>query len=531
MNEKSELAVFDGYNKQKIEVMFQEEANLEVKMPLFYVNSGKKELESYVEDNCKPELAEYTVSKQGELSAAVEEVYKPELKTYTESRKEDILYYVESTSKPKIDDYVDAEIVPHSTSAQNAAAAALASEQAAKISEDNAKASELAAAESAAEAKQYRDEAEEIIHPVQATEDSLGLAAIATEEEVAAGANDDKFVTPLKVSGYYQSKSAANSEYEKIQESLAQKANKSEIFSAGNIGDIKYTSRVDVPAGGVWCDGSEYTKTSFPDVYQMLVDGNLQNTDYTSYNDAISTNGSCGFFALDTSSEKFKVPMLSNVYVKAGQAPLMFGVESLPNITGNLKDAVLDTSSGDGVFSISIGAVTGGGTTAGNKRNASFDASRSSSTYQDGSKVNPDHVVYRAYVVLYASAAEASEAQAAEFMTALGSKANVDMNNINIAGKENVVNWCVPDYSGMIAINGTSYTASCAGFIDVFCAGDQERVFIDGVQAALAAGGQGHSVDVMIPIAKGSTASVTRGGSTTLMMIRHFVPLKGVSNA
>ena len=77
MNEKSELAVFDGYNKQKIEVMFQEEANLEVKMPLFYVNSGKKELESNVEDNCKPELAENTVSKQGELSAAVEEVYKP----------------------------------------------------------------------------------------------------------------------------------------------------------------------------------------------------------------------------------------------------------------------------------------------------------------------------------------------------------------------------------------------------------------------------------------------------------------------
>ena len=212
MNEKSELAVFDGYNKQKIEVMFQEEANLEVKMPLFYVNSGKKELESYVEDNCKPELAEYTVSKQGELSAAVEEVYKPELKTYTETRKEDILYYVESTSKPKIDDYVDAEIVPHSTSAQNAAAAALASEQAAKISEDNAKASELAAAESAAEAKQYRDEAEEIVRPSQATEDKIGLAAIATTEEIEAGVDDTKFITPKKASNYFQSQISAMSE-------------------------------------------------------------------------------------------------------------------------------------------------------------------------------------------------------------------------------------------------------------------------------------------------------------------------------
>lgn len=138
MNEKSELAVFDGYDKQKIDVMFQEEANLEVKMPLFYVNSGKKELENYVEDDCKPKLTEYTVSKQEELSALVEEVYKPELATYTETRKEDILYYVENTSKPEIDDYVAAEVTPHSTSAQSAAASALASKEAAESSAQQA---------------------------------------------------------------------------------------------------------------------------------------------------------------------------------------------------------------------------------------------------------------------------------------------------------------------------------------------------------------------------------------------------------
>lgn len=138
MNEKSELAVFDGYDKQKIDVMFQEEANLEVKMPLFYVNSGKKELENYVEDDCKPKLTEYTVSKQEELSALVEEVYKPELATYTDSRKEDILYYVENTSKPEIDDYVAAEVTPHSTSAQSAAASALASKEAAESSAQQA---------------------------------------------------------------------------------------------------------------------------------------------------------------------------------------------------------------------------------------------------------------------------------------------------------------------------------------------------------------------------------------------------------
>lgn len=473
MNEKSELAVFDGYNKQKIEVMFQEEANLEVKMPLFYVNSGKKELESYVEDNCKPELAEYTVSKQGELSAAVEEVYKPELKTYTESRKEDILYYVESTSKPKIDDYVDAEIVPHSTSAQNAAASALASKQAAKTSEDNAEASATSAAASAAEAKQYRDEAEEIIYPSQATEDNLGLAAIATEEEVAAGVNDTKFITPLKASDYYQSKTSANSEYENIQEVLAQKANKSEIFSAGNIGDIKYTSRTDVPNGGAWCDGTEYTKAAFPDIYQMLVNGDLQNTDYTSYNNSVSTNGACGFFALDTTGEKFKVPTLTNVYVKAGQTASMFGAESLPNIKGTFQyDTWAINRSGS--FYVGTRGVKKRGTDIDNNSQNSetiFDASRSSSVYQDGAKVNPDHIVYRAYVVLYASASEASIAQAAEFMTALGNKANVGLDNTSPAQsfKTMSVGWGMPDFTAGISVPVSGYTLLCDSLVIADC--------------------------------------------------------------
>ena len=515
MNEKSELAVFDGYNKQKIEVMFQEEANLEVKMPLFYVNSGKKEIENYVENNCKPELARYTFSRQEELNASVDGVYKPELKSYTESRKEDILYYVENTSKPKIDDYIDAEVAPYSTSAQSAAAVALASEQATKISEDKAKESELSAAASAAEAKQYRDEAEEIIHPTQATEDDLGLAAIATEEDVAAGVNDSKFITPLKAAGYYQSKTEANSKYENIQEVLAQKANKTEIFSAGNIGDIKYTSRVDVPAGGVWCDGAEYTKATFPDVYQMLLDGNLQNTDYATYNNSVSTNGSCGFFALDASNEKFKVPTLSNVYIKAGQTPLMFGVESLPNITGSftLQNDMFFT--GTGVFSTS-GNLTRyvAGINAGNSgaNGESFDASRSSPIYQNGAKVNPDHVVYRAYVVLYASAAEASEAQIAEFLTTMDSKANADMSNVDpewasSAGKPS-------DRFDDLQLQaiGTEYTAPANGWFVLKMASSAGGQFVygecedNGCFSITWSYGSGNMLSAILPIKKGKKA-------------------------
>lgn len=204
--------------------------------------------------------------------------------------------------------------------------------------------------------------------------------------------------------------------------------------SFGNIGDIEYTSRTDVPNGGAWCDGALYTKAQFPDVYQMLVDGKLQSTTVSKFDSTVSANGSCGFFGLDTANECFKVPMLKDVYLKAGQAPSMFGAESLPNIKGRVGTIgnYNSTAEVNGAFkrdAKNAHAVDGGNMVW--FYNATFDASRSSSIYKNGAKVQPDHVVYRAYVVLYASAVEASVAQAQEFMTALSGKANTDLSSVS----------------------------------------------------------------------------------------------------
>lgn len=204
--------------------------------------------------------------------------------------------------------------------------------------------------------------------------------------------------------------------------------------SFGNIGDIKYTSRTDVPNGGAWCDGALYTKAQFPDVYQMLVDGKLQSTTVSKFDSTVSANGSCGFFGLDTANERFKVPMLKDVYLKAGQAPSMFGAESLPNIKGRVGTIgdYYNTAVVTGAFKRDgklVHAVDAGNVVW--FYNATFDASRSSSTYKNGAKVQPDHVVYRAYVVLYTSAVEARVAQAQEFMMALSGKANTDLSNVS----------------------------------------------------------------------------------------------------
>ena len=209
--------------------------------------------------------------------------------------------------------------------------------------------------------------------------------------------------------------------------------------SFGNIGDIKYTTRIDIPNGGAWCNGAEYTKTAFPDLYQMLVDGKLQKTDYATFDSSVSANGSCGFFALDTTSEKFKVPLLKDVYIKAGDTPSMFGAESLPDITlktiGNGDSATMwhrnyDFNSG---LARGDGDSTGySGSTVQNVKISNWGNEK----YQDGSKVNPDHVVYRYYVVLYSSAAEASVAQAAEFINEFPDKYNthIEQGGANVSG-------------------------------------------------------------------------------------------------
>lgn len=209
------------------------------------------------------------------------------------------------------------------------------------------------------------------------------------------------------------------------------------VFTSGGgfpIGSIEYTLRTEVPEGGAWCDGAEYTQAMFPDIYQMLVDGKIQSTTVSAFDSIVSANGSCGFFALDSSAQKFKVPLLTNVYIKAGQAPSMFGAESLPNVKGevgsigNYANRAVVTGAFKRVEKI-IYSVRGGDEVP--RYNATFNASRSSSTYKDSAKVNPDHVVYRAYVVLYASAVEASVAQAQEFITALSDKVNTDLSNVS----------------------------------------------------------------------------------------------------
>ena len=154
-----------------------------------------------------------------------------------------------------------------------------------------------------------------------------------------------------------------------------------------------------------------------------------------------------------------------------------FGAESLPNITGatSLITNVDDMFDYGAFYKDSVNKKAGiyGQSSGTNSVNA-FDASRSSSTYQDGASVQPDHhVVYAYYKVGNTIVADESIdlgnvlTQLAAMQTQLAGKADKDLSNTEPSQEflDSVASGASADISAAITINATSYTAPAPGII------------------------------------------------------------------
>lgn len=154
-----------------------------------------------------------------------------------------------------------------------------------------------------------------------------------------------------------------------------------------------------------------------------------------------------------------------------------FGAESLPNITGatSLVTRVNDMFDYGAFYKDSVNKKAGiyGGSSGTDSANA-FDASRSSSTYQDGASVQPDHhVVYAYYKVGNTIVADESIdlgnvlTQLAAVQTQLAGKADKDLSNTEPSQEflDSVASGASADISAAITINATSYTAPAPGII------------------------------------------------------------------
>ena len=252
-------------------------------------------------------------------------------------------------------------------------------------------------------------------------------------------------------------------------------ADKAMYASWGNIGDIKYTTRTEVPVGGAWCDGTEYTQAMFPDIYQMLIDGKIQSLSYAEYDERISTDGYCEFLGFDSSTTSFKVPTLPDKYVVDTNttSPVLGNGNALGfQVASGVRYAFGGSASGEAIIgrSRSSGKVGNTGTTTTNDEDIgklvgiATDASKSG-IIADTSNLSKV-ITLKAYVVLYSSAAEASVAQAAEFINALTNKANSDLSNISnnidyvVESGSSGVQWYRKYKSGWLEQGGESGSVS-----------------------------------------------------------------------
>ena len=182
------------------------------------------------------------------------------------------------------------------------------------------------------------------------------------------------------------------------------------ITPGRNVGDIFYTSRLDTELNGaVEANGATYNVTDFrgeQSVPELLQAGKLPYVSLAEFAELVETNGSCRAFGYD-GGYSFRVPKLNDVYLMAGTAETAgeFIGESLPNITGELLNMVGVTTQYSGTAKGALSFKSYSDSTFGGNGNAGrtdffLDASESSSTYQDGAKVRPDSVRYRAMVQL-----------------------------------------------------------------------------------------------------------------------------------
>lgn len=226
-----------------------------------------------------------------------------------------------------------------------------------------------------------------------------------------------------------------------------------------------------VPNGTVPADAAEYTREQFREFYDTyLAGGKLLTCTYAAFAAQVALTGNCAKFALDTTAQKFKVPLVKNgdsITQAASASELGKSVKAgLPNITGttggytSILGGTLEGSTGALVRTTAARGVavgTGGiGCTE-----LQFNAAASNPIYGNSTTVTDEQVRWRHFVVLASAQNSASVFDWSNYMAGLAGKVNLDMDNLTAAGSAKVANYAMPSQR-VVAVAvpaSTTYTA------------------------------------------------------------------------
>lgn len=273
-----------------------------------------------------------------------------------------------------------------------------------------------------------------------------------------------------------------------------------------------------VPDGALPCNGTEYTKAQFTELWNNFLTATtplLNTCTYTEYASDISTYGKCGKWGLDSASGKFKVPTIPDgTHIQQAMTDNELGKSynaGLPDFTGLINYQVQDTLA-SGSTHIYTKIVT-------------QKASDINQIYQDINTVQTEAVALRYFVQVANGQINQSQMDWSAWATGLQSK--VDVSNTQWA-----TNACMPDYSATIIVSSLPYTAPADGQfcwlagINSYCS-----IEINGVDVTrtgeleVARGISNYTNTATILISKGDIISKHAGSFARA----YFFPMKGAN--
>lgn len=255
-----------------------------------------------------------------------------------------------------------------------------------------------------------------------------------------------------------------------------------------------------------------------------------------------SATGVAWYYIFDDTNTRFKLPRSNwNFKGTSNDDAGDFVDQSLPNIKSNNTNRfmayTLDTSSYDGALTDTFDAstVVNVSSTGGTGHVLSFDASKSSSVYQDSADVQEKAT--KAYLYFYVGNFEQSAIEQTAGINAEDflKKADTDLGNVNHDGTTNVVAWMVPSNTYIdltLPASGTTWTPDKNGFLAFgkeCTGGGWEYVgLMNNTTLAyeVSYGTGGFRASILTPVTAGTTYTVYWSASGTLQNYR-FIYAKG----
>ena len=350
MTEKNVILDISTQRRAELEVLFQEEVQLDINVPLFYIKSGEEDINNYVERTAKPAIDAYVEEKNGALEQAARDGVEA-IGEAQEEAKSGLEVYVDGTVKPVIDTYAETAVKPELQSFADELKEAFDTNATEKTAAVNALAEQASASASSA-----------------ASSSSAAQTAASAAAENAAAASSAADTAEIWAVGSIEEQPAGSAKY------WAEKISPENLLPVGMILAWPGTK---APSGWLNCDGSVVSRTTYADLFSV-----------------IGTT-----FGAGDGSTTFKLPDYRGDFLRGYLSGTSSAIgtrqaEGLPNISGRLDfgKQVGGMSSSSGAFSHKNISQDWAGTSTGTVNvidYVNFDASRSSGLYGDSSHVTP----------------------------------------------------------------------------------------------------------------------------------------------